>query len=332
VDQYISAERNGTDILNASSALQFHPWQYHRWLSDSDLHAVYAFLQVIPAVSNTYPADNKPNLSGEQYTGIYHDGEVDRALPADKDVFGNAATDPDNIQRGLAIVPLDIAFPEDADQLALFGRGSYIINAAAACNDCHTNPSRDPGTGKVFTDAYLSGGRVYPAAQYAPQVGVTRAMTADLLGATHGFFTNPKVTFETFLETITHGIHGEQLLPDGGGARPLSFPMPWTYFSKLTTTDLEALYTYLHWIAVNAPRIGVNDKLTQPPARWCDATHTCAIPGETCSPSPADPAGNSECVGGPCATDSDCGACQTCSASNKCTLPSPTDPCLFAGK
>jgi hypothetical protein len=89
----------------------------------------------------------------------------------------------------------------------------------------------------------------------------------------------------------------------------------------------------MHWIATNAPRLGANDKITQPPARWCDATHACAIPGETCSPSPGDPT-NKECAGGPCVADSDCGACQTCTGTGTktCTLPAPTDPCLFAGK
>src|SRR5690606_38167492 len=49
----------------------------------------------------------------------------------------------DRILRGYQIspVPLDLR----GKDLELVGLGSYLVNAAGGCNDCHTNPPFAPG-------------------------------------------------------------------------------------------------------------------------------------------------------------------------------------------
>lgn len=323
-EQFIQASRRGTDILNTGQSLLVHPWQHHRWLTTSDLKAVYAFLQVIPPVNNPYPASVKPLIPALDFPGRYNEGDVERPLPPETDGNGQPIPDPDNILRGLAIVPIDIPLPTDPTELALFGRGSYIVNAGAACSACHTNPDRDytSPTQKVLTAQYMTGGRVFPAAELAPMVGVVRSMSANLLGKDHGWFNQPNASFQTFLVTITQGVHAETIAADGGGAEPLAFPMPYREYRNLTTEDLRAVYTYFKYIADRAPIVGANDKRTQRAARYCGGGGTCR-PGETCDPT------TNECVGRPCNDDSECDACQTCTGGppGTCTAPDPSSPC-----
>ena len=56
------------------------------------------------------------------------------------DAMGQPIPDPDSVLRGLAIVPLNIPPPANPVDTALYGRGSYLVNAIGACAACHTNP------------------------------------------------------------------------------------------------------------------------------------------------------------------------------------------------
>jgi hypothetical protein len=47
------------------------------------------------------------------------------------------------VQRGLAISPVLVRLDNRHD--ALVGLGSYLVNAVAACSDCHTHPNYAPG-------------------------------------------------------------------------------------------------------------------------------------------------------------------------------------------
>jgi hypothetical protein len=329
-EQWIQASQNGTDILNTGSALILHPWQHHRWLSTADLKAVYAFLKVIPPVSNSYAADNKPSVPATPFPGRYNEGEVERPLPPETEGPNNAPIpDPDSILRGLAIVPVAIPFPEDPEQLALFGRGSYVINAGSACSACHTNPDRDYATPnqRVLTAQYFTGGRVFPAAEAAPAVGIVRSMSANLIGQTHGYFNDSQMSFQVFLTTMTRGVHGTKMDADGG-APPLAFPMPYGPLRNLTTSDLLAVYTYFRWTAEKKLINGNADKRTQSAARYCGPgvqgnTFTC-LAGETCD------ATTHECVGRACTATFQCDACQTCTA-NVCVAPAANSTCLVGG-
>ncbi len=323
VDQYIQATRNGTDTLNGNSALIVHPWQYERWMADSDLRAIYAYLRVIPAISNTYAQDNKPMAPGVTFPGIYNEGDVVRPLPPQVDAMDAAVPDPGYILRGTAIDPLGVTPPSDPSQAALFGRGSYLVNGVIGCAACHTHPDRNYMTPNqaVNTAAFLAGGTVFASGSLAPVVGVVRAMSSNLVGKNHGYFSEPGMTFTTFLATITQGVHADQPVSDAGTQPALAWPMPWTEFRHMGLDDLEAIYTYFSWVAQNEPTNGAADVVTQSAARWCATAANCNT-GESCNTA------TSECVGGPCMVDADCGACQTC-VSNACAAPNPaTSTCV----
>jgi hypothetical protein len=294
------------------------PWQILRWMDTADQKAIYAYLKHIPAVSNQVPADNKGAQKFPSYPKPtqYDAGDVTRALPAE-------TGDPDGVALGRAIQPLaeptGVASLSSADQTR-FGRGSYIVNAVAQCNDCHTSPSTNPFPPQppftINTAAYLTGGAVFkvpPPLQ--PVMHTTRTMAENLTGQTNGYITAADQTaFET---TITTGLH-----QDRAGNPPLGFPMPADVFKNMTAEDLASVFVYLKNLT---PISGTADGVRQPVARWCDATNACTGTGETCN---MDATLGNECIGGACTTDADCGACQTCT-TGKCAAPSATGPCIM---
>jgi hypothetical protein len=326
--QFINAERTGADTLNSNEELILHPWQNHRWMSTSDLTAVYSFLRVIPAISNTYAQDMKPPLPPVPFPGVYNEGAVTRPLPPEYDSNDAAVPDPGFILRGTAIDPLAVTPPSDPTTAALFGRGSYLVNGVIGCSGCHSNPDRSMSPPyNVNTPTFLSGGVVIASGSLASTVRVVRVTTANLIGKTNGFFNEPGMSFSTFLATITQGVHADDPPNDAGMQPPLSWPMPWTEFRNMGLDDLEAVYTYLSWIAQNG-NITQNDVEHQGAARYCASTTDC-YSGESCN-TPTN-----ECYGGPCNTDADCGTCQTCSSDDggaspgTCVAPDPaTSTCV----
>jgi hypothetical protein len=338
--QYIQATRNGTDILNGNSSLIAHPWPYERWMGTDDLTAIYSYLKVIPAVKNDPGMDKKPMLQGTTFPGYYNEGAVARQLPPEVDSNEAAVPDPGHVLRGTAIVPLDVAPPDDPTQAALYGRGSYLINAVIGCPNCHTHPDRVGDAANpllypvsVNTGAYLMGGAVYIAGPLAPIVGVVRSTTANLAGSQHGFFAQPDLTFTVFLQLITEGVHADEITADSGAPRPLAWPMPYKFFGKMGLDDLEALYTYLRWIATHAGNTGAADVVQQEAARYCAKTADCnTAAGETCFIT-GDAGTGGECVGKSCSQDSDCDTCQTCSGapSGTCVAPASGSACVAGG-
>jgi hypothetical protein len=147
-------------------------------------------------------------------------------------------------------------------------------------------------------------------------------MSANLIGKTHGFFNKPGVDFQVFLQTITMGIHGDEL--DGGVAPPLAFPMPYMTFRNMTLRDLEAVYTYMHHLAVSTSFVGATDKVTLEAARYCAVAGDCKGAGETCDTTAH------ECVGRTCATPADCDVCQKCSAT-KCAAFTAAEAAQLGG-
>jgi hypothetical protein len=329
-DQFVEAIRTGRDFKAAgmNGLLIVMPWPYFRWMGTDDLKSIYAYLTAIPAVSNMVPADSKGPAAalGPQAFGIAYDmGEQIRPLPGELDFMGNPVPDDDHVIRGIAInalqdPPFFLNLPPD--QQARFGRGSYLINSIAGCNDCHGNPSygRIPGAPdflKISTDNFLSGGQVFQTPPpLAAIVGTSRSMSKNLIGQNYGFFNESGVSFPLFETIITEGLHVDDPIP-----MPLAWPMPWQHFRQMTEEDLVSVYTYLSTLAQEEPRAGLSDKATQGAAIYCDATHAC--PGAlTCHMGAMF--GN-ECVGQPCGADSDCGACQHCDGgTSQCVAPDPT--------
>src|SRR5262245_61962551 len=87
-------------------------------------------------------------------------------LPALLAVSMSAQEDVARSQKGLQIAPVQLNTA--GKDLFLVGLGSYLVNAAGGCNDCHTNPSYTP-TGDPFKGlirvvnaaGYLAGGQQF---------------------------------------------------------------------------------------------------------------------------------------------------------------------------
>lgn len=148
-----------------------------------------------------------------------------------------------------------------------------------------------------------------------------RALAADLLGETHGFFHGSATTFSLFAEILRTGTHADEDPP-----RLLAEPMrvDSEFFRNMLEDDLFAIYAYVTRVAA---RTGSGDKVIPDYARDCNEDADCRT-GETCYANQAT--GANECVGAPCVADPDCDACQTC-GSGVCEAPRVGNPCLAGG-
>lgn len=112
---------------------------------------------------------------------------------------------------------------------ALVGLGSYLVNAAGGCNDCHTDPPFAEGgnpfegeTEIINTARFLAGGR-----EFGPITSPN--ITPDEDGRPAG------LTFEEFEHLMRTGRHDDRILQ----------VMPWNVYGKMTRRDLRAIYEYL---------------------------------------------------------------------------------------
>jgi hypothetical protein len=193
------------------------------------------------------------------------------------------------IQLGFAIAPVPLNLV--GKDPALVGLGSYIVNAQADCNGCHTlspaveytptgNPYllSPPFSGKATPDPshYLAGGQdfgPFPGGPNSPNSIphlYTRNLTPDKTGLPEGGH-----TFAQFLQIIRHGTDFDHIHPSctdtGTPPNCLPFPfngnllqvMPWPAFANMTEHDLLAIYTYLSAIPCNPGPSGLDPKLYQ---------------------------------------------------------------------
>ncbi len=136
--------------------------------------------------------------------------------------------------RGYQIAPVHLNL-KGRDR-TLVGLGSYIVNAQAGCNDCHTNPPYAPGGNpfegepkQINVDGYLAGGTVFPS----PEGPVTSAnITPDENGYPAG------LTFQEYKQLIRTGHD-----PDEPGE--ILQVMPWPIFKEMNDRDIKAIYEYL---------------------------------------------------------------------------------------
>lgn len=140
----------------------------------------------------------------------------------------------DRIVQGLKIAPVHLTLRNrDRD---LVGLGSYIVNAQAACNDCHTSPPYADG-GNPFmgqpkqfdTEHYLAGGTAFGPF-------ISDNITPDAQGLPAG------LTLAEF-KTLMRTGHAPDL-PAG----QVLHVMPWPIFQSMTDRDLRAIYEYLRSI------------------------------------------------------------------------------------
>jgi hypothetical protein len=168
---------------------------------------------------------------------------------------GLAADDNESeIQQGLAIAPVTLNLA--GKDRALVGLGSYIVNAQADCNGCHTSaplnrpdlewvPLRVPYFGQRPTQVnpkyYLGGGQHFTLIPGLPDI-ISRNLTPDKTGRPEG-----GRSFEEFVQILRTGVDLDHLHPN----LPSPFDgsllqiMPWPTFQNMTDHDLRAIYEYL---------------------------------------------------------------------------------------
>lgn len=142
------------------------------------------------------------------------------------------------IQQGFRIAPVPLNL--DGKNRASVGLGSYLVNAAGACTDCHSNPlyapGGDPHLGQpevINTATYLAGGRAFGSF-------ISRNLTPDVLGRPAG------LTFPEFRQMMRTGVDDDALPPNVPSASlDLLQVMPWPLVGKMTDHDLKAIYDYL---------------------------------------------------------------------------------------
>ena len=181
----------------------------------------------------------------------------------------NEDQDKEKIAIGFAIAPVPLNLK--GKDKALVGYGSYIVNASADCNGCHTmnaqteyvdsgnpyllRPPNGPftGTRQVNPATYLGGG-----SDFGPYPGLahlySRNLTPDKTGRPAG-----GLTYKQFLTVIRTGKDYDHLHPTCTGAPdgtcvPAPFNgallqvMPWPTFQSMTDHDIRSIYEYLSTI------------------------------------------------------------------------------------
>jgi len=168
------------------------------------------------------------------------------------------------VRRGFEIapVPLDLV----GKNRHLVGLGSYIVNAQADCNGCH---SKDPATefamggnpylrspfftGKEVINpaTYLGGGRDFGPIGSVAHI-ISRNLTPDKTGRAEG-----GNTLAQFVHIIRTGTDSDHIHPNctAPGTPPNCFQppfngdllqvMPWPADKNMTDHDLRAIYEYL---------------------------------------------------------------------------------------
>lgn len=157
----------------------------------------------------------------------------------------------------VAPVPLDLK----GKNKELVGLGSYMVNVASACNDCHSagpptqyTPGGNPYFGqpkRVNPATYLGGGNDFGPMIPGSAHIVSRNLTPDASGRPIG-----GDSFEHFLHVMRTGQDPDHLHPTCTGAPdasciPAPFDgnllqvMPWPIYQSLTRQELRAIYEYL---------------------------------------------------------------------------------------
>ena len=187
-------------------------------------------------------------------------------------------SDPDEarIRRGFEIAPVPLNLTNKDRELV--GLGSYLVNAVAGCNDCHSagpatqyapdgNPYFKGAPPKVVNQAtYLGGGNNFGALLPGTPNIVSRNLTPDRTGRPAG-----GLSFAAFLHIIRTGEDPDHLHPNCSVSITANcFPndqpfngdflqiMPWVDYHSMRERDLRAIYEYLSAIpCVAGPPAGV---------------------------------------------------------------------------
>ena len=197
------------------------------------------------------------------------------------------------IERGFEIAPVHLNL--EGKNRALVGLGSYIVNAQADCNGCHSAGPRtefamggNPFFGqpeKVNPATYLGGGRNFGPISGPPSPDI---VSRNLTPSTKTGLPEGDHTFEEFLTTFRTGKDFDHLHPNCSATVMTScFPtnppnppfdgdllqiMPWPFYQHMTDHDIRAIYEYLKAIPCiqgNYPGPGVHGNFPAEPADRC---------------------------------------------------------------
>ena len=147
-----------------------------------------------------------------------------------------------DIAIGKQIAPVPITIPPNVPPASVY-LGSYIVNAVAACNRCHSNnewvlnhnpfmgpngTTNTPSQPKMTnTSCYLNGGR---------RVGTTMVFSSNITPDASG---KPAgLTLAQFVQVMRTGVSPKN-------PSHILQSMPWPYFQDMADNDLNAIYDYL---------------------------------------------------------------------------------------
>jgi hypothetical protein len=144
----------------------------------------------------------------------------------------------ERVKLGLQMAPVPLNLT--GKDRNLVGLGSYIVNAQAGCNDCHTNPSFAEGGNpflgqpkQINAQGYLRGG-----VPFGPFV--SRNLRPDAAGRPAG------LKLEDFLLVMHTGVDLKHIPPAVPSPQvDLLQVMPWPVYGMMTDDDLRAVYEYL---------------------------------------------------------------------------------------
>ena len=216
-------------------------------------------------------------VTGAAFAAVIMSGLLISSFPGRADGDGNG-NDNENtkIQIGFRIAPVPLNLANKDRNLV--GLGSYIVNAQADCNGCHSAgpasafaPNGNPylfsvappsltvhQTKKVNPATYLGGGNDFGNYPFpnSPLHIVSRNLTPDKTGKPEGGH-----SFSDFLVIIRTGKDFDKIhptcpanSPQTASCVPLPFDgsllqiMPWPAFQDMTDHDLRAIYEYLSTI------------------------------------------------------------------------------------
>jgi hypothetical protein len=184
--------------------------------------------------------------------------------------------DADTVRRGFDIAPVPLNLK--GKERELVGLGSYLVNAVASCNDCHSpSPAVEfaPGGNPYFKGSpptvvnqsgYLGGGHNFGALVPGTPEIVSRNLTPDRTGRPVGGLTLAQ--FEHILRTgedLDH-LHPNCSATVTTNCFPAALPfngdllqiMPWPILQNLTHRDVRAIYEYLSAVpCIAGPATGV---------------------------------------------------------------------------
>lgn len=160
------------------------------------------------------------------------------------------------VERGLQISPVPVKLANL--NKSKVGWGSYFVNAASGCANCHTCPTFVPDRGKtkeINAQNYMAGGVPFalPASSQGPAFELRSAnITPNADGLPGG------LTFLQFKAVLTEGhrtlteAYTKVPAPSEAYAGPISV-MPWRIYQNLDTEDLGSIYEYLRAIPSAKP-------------------------------------------------------------------------------